>query len=170
MTTPTALLRWIIVILSALVVQFAVVSQIRIFGVVPNILVVLALCAGLTGGPQRGAVVGWWCGFLFELPRFAHPVGLESLAYCLVAFAAAAAQQVVLQSGRLMTVAVVSVGSLLGLLLYAVEGELFGQHTLTNPSLWRILGVGALVGAATARIGIRVAGWADGAESRSVAE
>ena len=87
-----------------------------------------------------------------------------------MAFAAGMAQLVVLQSGRVMSVAAVSVGSALGVLVYAVGGELFGQHTLTNPDLVRILLVQALIGAATARPGIRVAGWANGPGTRSLAE
>lgn len=169
MISLVAFVRWTLVLILALVLQIGLVTQIHIFGVVPDIMLVLAVCAGLTGGPQRGAVVGFWAGLLFDLPR-PHALGLSALAYCLVAFAAGAAQVVVLQSGRLISMAIVAVGCALGVLLFAVEGQFFGEDTLGNDQLVTIVLVAALVGAATSRLGLRVAGWADGPESRSVAE
>ncbi|MFN8050632.1 MAG: rod shape-determining protein MreD [Acidimicrobiales bacterium] len=162
--------RWSLVILVAFVLQIALVTQIKVFGVTPDIMVVLAVCAGLSGGAQRGAVVGFWLGLAFDLPRTEHPLGISALAYCLVAFVAGIAQVVVLQSGRIMSMAIVAVASLLGVLLFAVEGQFFGGDTLANPHLATILGVSALVGALLSRIGLRVAGWADGPETRSAAE
>ena len=161
--------RWSLVLGVAFVLQIGLVTQIHIFGVVPDIMLVLAVCSGLTGGPQRGAIVGFWAGVLFDLPR-PVPLGLSALAYCLIAFLAGVVQVVVLQSGRLMSMAIVAVACALGSLLFAVGGELFGAGTLGAPRLWPIVGVSALVGAATSRIGLRVAGWADGPETRSVAE
>lgn len=170
MTTFPVVARWAFVIVVALILQVGLVSQLRIFGVIPDIMVVLAVCAGLTGGGPRGSVVGFWLGLAFDIPRTEHPLGLSALAYCLVAFIAGVAQVVVLQSGRLISMAIVAAGSMVGVLMFATESELFGGNGLTNPDLWRIVLVTGLVGAATSRIGLRVAGWADGPETRSAAE
>ena len=107
---------------------------------------------------------------MFDLPRTEHPLGLSALAYCLVAFLAGMAQVVVLQSGRTISMALVAGGSVVGVLLFAVESQFFGGDALTNPHLLTILGVTALVGALLSRIGLRVAGFADGPETRSAAE
>jgi rod shape-determining protein MreD len=163
------LLRWIVVLAVGIILQVGLMPYLQIYGVVPDVMVVIAVCAGLSGGPQRGAVIGFWAGFLYDLPRD-HPLGLTALAYCLVAFAAGAAQTVVLQSGRLISMAIVGVASALAALVFATEAELFGQHTLTNPRLVPIIMMIGLFGTLTSRIGLRVTGWADGPESRSVAE
>ena len=163
------LARWSLVLAVAVIVQIGLVTQMSLLGVVPDIMVVLAICAGLTGGPQRGAVIGFWSGLLFDLPR-PVPLGLSALAYCLVAFAAGTVQVVVLQSGRVISVIIVAVASALGIVAFAVAGEFFGEATLENPKLGAIVATAALVGGATSRIGLRVAGWADGPETRSVAE
>lgn len=170
MTELTVAARWTLVILVAFVLQIGLVSQIRIFGIIPDMMVVLAVCAGLSGGGQRGAVVGFWIGLLFDLPRTEHPLGLSALAYCLVAFLVGMAQVVVLQSGRLISMAIVAGGAVVGVLLFAVESQFFGGDSLANPHLPVILAVAAIVGAALSRIGLRVAGWADGPETRSAAE
>ena len=162
--------RWAVVIAAVFVLQIGLVSQIRIFGIIPDMMVVLAVCAGLTGGGQRGAVVGFWIGLLFDLPRTEHPLGLSALAYCLVAFIVGVAQVVVLQSGRVISMAIVAAGSVIGVLLFAIESQIFGGHSLTDPHLATKLLVAALVGAALSRLGLRVAGWADGPETRSAAE
>ena len=122
--------RWSFVIVVAFVLQIALVTQVNVFGVMPDIMVVLAVCAGLSGGAQRGAVVGFWLGLAFDMPRTEHPLGLSALAYCLVAFVAGTAQVVVLQSGRLMSMAIVAAASFVGVLLFAVEGQFFGGDTI----------------------------------------
>lgn len=170
MTPAHVAVRWAFVIVAAFVLQIAFWTQVRILGVVPDTMVVLAVCAGLTGGNQRGAVVGFWLGLAFDLPRTEHPLGTSALAYCLVAYLVGTAQVVVLQSGRLMSMVIVAAGSTLGVLLFAVEAQFFGAATLSNPDLPSILLVTAITGAALSRIGLRVAGWADGPETRSAAE
>jgi rod shape-determining protein MreD len=152
------LLRWIVVLAVGIILQVGLMPYLQIYGVVPDVMVVIAVCAGLSGGPQRGAVIGFWAGFLYDLPRD-HPLGLTALAYCLVAFAAGAAQTVVLQSGRLISMAIVGVASALAALVFATE-----------PRLVPIIMMIGLFGTLTSRIGLRVTGWADGPESRSVAE
>jgi len=162
--------RWAFVIVVVFILQIGLVSQIHVLGIIPDVMVVLAVCAGLSGGGQRGAVVGFWIGLLFDLPRTEHPLGLSALAYCLVAFVVGVAQVVVLRSGRAISMAIVAAGSVVGVLLFAVESQFFGGNALTNPDLVRILLVAAVVGALLSRIGLRVAGWADGPETRSAAE
>ncbi|MEZ5320716.1 MAG: rod shape-determining protein MreD [Microthrixaceae bacterium] len=162
--------RWALVVAAAFVVQIGLVTQIRVFGVVPDTLVVLSVCAGLSGGPQRGAVVGFWLGILFDLPRPMHPLGISALAYLVVAALAGVAQAVVLQSGRLMSIVIVAACSVFGVLVFAVESAMFGGHAFANPQFGTILLTTALVGAVLARPGLRLAGWADGPDVRSVAK
>jgi rod shape-determining protein MreD len=168
--TPSAIAaRWAVVLASVLVMQIGVASQVRPLGIVPDLMVVISVCAGLAGGSQRGAVVGFWAGFLYDLPRD-HPLGLSALAYCLVAFAAGMLQEVVLQTGRAVSTVLVAVGSAAAVLLFAALGEMFGAHTIERTNLVLLLVVVALVAALMSRIGLRLASWADGPESRSMAE
>lgn len=162
--------RWFVVIAAAFVLQVGLMPHLRPFGVVPDLLVVLAVCAGLSGGPQRGAAVGFWLGVVFDAVRPHHAMGVSALAYSLTAFAAGMAQVAMLQSARLISMLIVGVGSVVGVLLYATGAQMFGQDTLSSPDLVKILLVTALTGVALSRPGLRVAGWADGPETRSVAE
>jgi rod shape-determining protein MreD len=161
--------RWTLVLVTTLVLQAGLMSQITIGGVVPDLMVTIAVCAGLTGGAQRGAIVGFWAGLLLDLAR-PGPVGISALSMCLVAFAAGTVQVMVVQSGKLISMMLVAAASGLGVLVFAVGGEVFGGDTLTHPHLFTIVVVVALISGLLSRLGLRLAGWAEGPEHRSVAE
>lgn len=161
--------RWTLVIVTSLVLQTAVMPSLAIAGVVPNVMVMLAACAGLSGGAQRGAVVGFWIGLAFDAPR-PVPLGVSALAFTFVAFGAGTFQVAVLQAGRIISMVLVALSSAIGVLAYAVVGEVLGQDSLTHPRLGAIVVIEALVAAALSRVGLKVAGWADGPEVRAVAE
>lgn len=170
MTPVDVAIRWMVVIASGFVLQVGLMPHLQPLGVVPDILVVLAVCAGLSGGAQRGAVVAFWIGAVFDAVRPQHAMGLSALAYCLVAFGVGMAQVAMLRSARVISMLIVGVGSVAGVLLFAIFSQTFGQDALTNPDLVRILVVTFVAGLLLSRLGLLVAGWADGPEHRSVAE
>ena len=51
----------------ALLVQTTFGDDLRVTGVAPDLMVLLAICAGLTGGAESGAWVGFWAGLLADL-------------------------------------------------------------------------------------------------------
>jgi len=163
------ILRWTLVVATTLVIQVAVMPSFTVFGVVPNLMVMLAACAGLSGGAQRGAVVGFWIGLAFDAPR-PVPLGVSALAFTFVAFGAGTFQVAVLQAGRAISMVLVGLSSAVGVLVYALVGEVFNQDSLAHPRLGAIVVVEAIVAAALSRVGLKVAGWADGPEVRAVAE
>lgn len=69
--------------LSALVaggvlIQLAVITQFRIFGVVPDVIPVLVVSIGLLGGATMGATTGFIAGFLIDLILI-QTMGVSSL-------------------------------------------------------------------------------------------
>ena len=67
----------------------------------------------------------------------------------------------VLQMRRLLAMVVIAAGSAAGTLLYAVGGELFGEHTLSTPRLWTIVTVVALINGLLAPLALRPCRWAE---------
>ena len=68
--TPEAtstLLRTSVVVLGAVIVQLAVLTQFRFFGVVPDIIPVLVVMFGLLAGSTMGAATGFAAGMLVDL-------------------------------------------------------------------------------------------------------
>lgn len=160
--------RWALLVVTTLVLQVAVAAQFPVFGVVVDLMAVLAVCAGMVAGPQRGAVVAFWTGLLYDFSRDGR-LGLSALAFTLAAFAVGSLVVSVLSVRRLLATVIVVVGIAMAELLYAVGGELFGEHTLTHPRLWAIVGVTSLVGGLLSPLVLRACRWADGPAERSSA-
>ncbi len=160
--------RWVLVMFTMLCVQVGFLNQFTIIGVTADILLPMAICAGLVGGAQRGAIVGFWFGLIFDLLR-QGPVGVSALTYCVVAFVAGLVQVALLQSSRAMSMVIVGVSSGVGVLFFAVSGTVFGNATLSNPDLWRIVVVVGVTSGLISRVCLKLADWAEGPEARSVA-
>ncbi len=153
--------RWSVLLITALVLQVGVAPQFPIFGVVADFLLLVAVCAGVVGGPDRGAIVGFWAGLLLDLARGTGALGLSALAFTLAAAMVGALMIQVLQPRRWMSMAVVTVASATGTLLFAVGGQMFGEHDLTKPKLWTIVGVVAVVNGLLSPLVLRACRWAE---------
>src|SRR5690606_10408453 len=75
--------RWMgggLVVLVLIALQMGAFGRLRLLGVYPEVLVVVACCVGLHRGPVAGAVFGFILGFLMDVPG-GHLVGLSGLGY-----------------------------------------------------------------------------------------
>ena len=88
----TTTIRTGIVLLLALCLQVAVMPWLTIAGAQIDVLLLVGLAAGLTGGPERGARVGFVAGILWDLV-VSGPLGLSALAYCLAGYFVGSAQR-----------------------------------------------------------------------------
>lgn len=68
-------LRYVIVIATAAFLQYTVITQFRIAGVSADLLLVIAIAAGMIGGAERGAIVGFASGLCLDL-MVTTPFGL----------------------------------------------------------------------------------------------
>lgn len=84
--------RTALVVLVALCFQVAVMPWLTIAGVQLDLLLLVAIAAGLTGGPERGARVGFVAGITWDLV-IDGPFGLSALAYCLAGYFVGSAQR-----------------------------------------------------------------------------
>lgn len=167
MTDSGVVLRWTLVVTSAFVLQVGVVTDLGLFGVHPELMLLLAICAGIVGGPVRGAGVGFAAGLLGDL-MLQGPLGVSALAFALVGFAAGAAGEAVLRSSRAITIAMTAIASAAGLLVFAALSQLLGQRSLADPRLWLIVGIVSVVNAVLCVPAVAVCRWAEGTELRTV--
>jgi rod shape-determining protein MreD len=159
-TDVRQLLRWVLVLSVTLVLQVGLFNDIRFWGVHPDLMLLLAVCAGLTGGPGQGAGVGFACGLLLDLflpGRF----GVTALAYALTGYGAGVAGDTVVRPARWISVGLVVLSSAAGTLLYAAIGQLLGQRSLSDPRLGTIVGIVSVVTGVLALPALAVCRWAD---------
>jgi rod shape-determining protein MreD len=153
------------VLLLAIVLHTAVLPHFRIFGVASDILLLLAIAAGLTGGPDRGAVAGFTTGLFADL--FLHtPFGLSALAYCLAGWGVGRFQSRILHATWWIPALTSAVGAAGGTLLYVVLGAVVGQEQLLSWHLPTIVAVVAGTSALLSPFTVRLARWAMVIEER----
>jgi rod shape-determining protein MreD len=88
----TAPVRTGLVLLIALCLQVAVMPWLTIAGAQIDLLLLVGIAAGLVGGPERGARVGFVAGLLMDL-TISGPFCLSALAYCLASYFVGSAQR-----------------------------------------------------------------------------
>jgi rod shape-determining protein MreD len=155
----TAATRLPPVLLIAVVVHTAVVPQLRLFGVAPDVLLLAGIAAAITAGADRGAAVAFAAGLLADC-FLQTPFGLSALAYSLAAYAVGTFQSTILHADRWIPVLTTFMGSALGVLVFAGAGAVLGHEQFISVRLATITLVVAAVNAALALPAVRIMRWA----------
>ena len=82
--------RWVparaaLVVAVAVLLQISLVNDLRVAGAMGDLVLVVVVAAGITGGADRGATYGFAAGLLFDL-LVDTPFGLTALTYALVGY------------------------------------------------------------------------------------
>ncbi|MHB1137514.1 MAG: rod shape-determining protein MreD [Microthrixaceae bacterium] len=165
-TESSVLIRWGVLLSGVFVVQLGFVNDLGIFGVHPDLLLLVAVCAGLVGGSSRGAAVGFVAGLLGDL-MMPGSLGVTALCFTLVGFGVGAAEDSVIRSTRAISMAISAAASALGVLLYAGVSQLLGAHTMSDPQLWRVVGIVAALNGVLCLLALPLCRWAEGLGLRS---
>ena len=157
-----------LVLLTALVVQAAVVARLDLFGAHGDLLILVPVAAALTVGPERGAVAGFAAGLAVDLLT-TTPFGLTALTYCLVGYGVGAFQAGVLTATWWLPVLAAIAGAAVGVSFYAVAATVVGEEGLLNGDLVRIIAAVTVVAAALVLPALRLARWVERDDTFGVA-
>ena len=163
-----AVVRVAVILLTAAVLERGVFSQLRIHGVAADVLLLVAISAGMIGGSDDGAVVGFFAGLTLDL-LVQTPLGLSALAYCVTGYVVGLAQGAVVRSTRWQPPALAFAASVLGVVLYVVASLVVGRSGLFNRHLLTIIVVVASVNAVLIGPTNRAMRWALGDSSSRAA-
>lgn len=144
MNTVKAVVQPIVLVVFVVVVQVVVVSQVTIFGARGDIVLLLAIAAGISAGPERGAEIGFAAGLTYDL-LLSTPLGLSALVYCIVGFVMGAIHSSVLRAAGWIPVLNAVLASAAGVVLYALVGRVLGLATFSGPALPVIVAVVSLL-------------------------
>jgi rod shape-determining protein MreD len=148
-----------VVVITALVVHTSVLSHLRVAGVAPDVMLLVAVAGGIVGGPTRGAVVGFAAGLAIDL-FLQGPLGLSALVFCLVGYAVGNVSNAVLRAAwwiPLLTTLLASAG---GELLYALAATMVGGGHLITLRLPVVMGLVAVTNCVLAVVVVRLVEWA----------
>lgn len=127
-----ARLRIALLVIVAVLIQTALGSDLRILHVAPDIMIVITICAGLTGGTLAGAWVGFCAGLLADMFLASTPVGLSALTYCLIGAGIGVLRATVLEENRMLFPVACLMGTAVGVLLFVGLGDVLGQTQLVG--------------------------------------
>jgi rod shape-determining protein MreD len=130
--TPTAKARIRIglLLVVTVLVETTLGSDLRVAQVAPDLVVLVVICAGLTGGTEAGAWVGFWAGLLYDMFLTTTPVGLSALTYCLIGASIGSLRSSLLQERRALLPLAALFGTAAAVLFFVGAGELLGQSEL----------------------------------------
>jgi len=138
------LIKALFVITLVLILQLELFSNIRFFGVMPELMLGLAIASGWHGGPSNGALTGFVCGFTIDL-YLATPLGLSALSYALIGYLLGIVAEIVAEDIERIVRLIISIAAIaLGLTFFVFFGELIAEPNLYNKNFGKILVVGAL--------------------------
>ncbi|HEX2272836.1 MAG TPA: rod shape-determining protein MreD [Acidimicrobiales bacterium] len=157
--TAEARFRAPLVVVTALVLHLAVLSRLRLFGVMPDLMLLLAVTAGLTGGPSAGSAMGFAAGMVVDL-FLDTPLGLSALVFTLVGFAMGTVGTGILRAAWWIPVVAAFVASAAGEVFFALAGYVVGQTEMVTARLALIAPVVGLLNAVLAPLVVRMTGWA----------
>lgn len=146
------------VLLAAVVVHTAVSPNLRLFGVALDVLLVLAIAAGVAGGAERGAAVGFTCGLLADC-FLQTPFGLSALTYALVGYGVGVFQTGVLHSSWWIPAVTAAVASAIAVVVFVGLGVVVGQDQLLSTRLIEVAGVLAVLHALFTPPVVRLVRW-----------
>ena len=78
-------IRLVLVVITLVVLQTTVVTHLRVFDAVPNLLLVAAVAMAYDSGPLSGALFGFAGGLCVDL-FLTTPLGLSALSYASVSY------------------------------------------------------------------------------------
>lgn len=117
--------------LGAVLLQTTLFERATLFGVAPDLILIVVICMALLEGPTVGAVSGFGAGLLRDL-HLETPKGITALTYLVVGYVVGSVRPYVQSTSVLLPISAVFVGSLSGSALYEVVSLLLGgrPHSL----------------------------------------
>jgi rod shape-determining protein MreD len=117
--------RVLLLVVVIVILQVTVFPHLRLFGVVPDLGLLVAIAVGYQEGPEAGALVGFVAGLGYDL-FLETPLGLSALAYALVGYGVGIIESSLLRSPRWLPSLLGFLGGLIGGLLIIAIGVLVG--------------------------------------------
>lgn len=133
-----------VLLVLAVIVQVVVFRYLAIEGVVPNLVLLVVVVAGLARGPAFGAVVGLVGGLMLDVAPPADTVaGRWALALVLVGHLAGLVRRDA-RSQPLVALLTVAACSFIGTSVFAISGIVLGDHALPADQMLQVVAVSVL--------------------------
>lgn len=155
-------LRLALVVVLGLLLQHVVLSGARVYGAEPDVMVLLVVAAGLAGGPERGAIVGFVVGIATDL-FLVTPFGLSALAGTVTGFATGAIAASIPEGALWVAPVASGAASAFAVALYGGLDAIIGGNEVQPVHLVAAVLVVGVCNVALGPLAVRVMTWVLGA-------
>jgi rod shape-determining protein MreD len=128
---------------TVLALQRTILTEMRPFGVVLQIVLALVAGAGAGAGPERGAIAGFILGMMFDLAA-GTPLGLTAMIYALAGFVAGYVVTLTPTPPWWLASVFAGIGAAVGELAIPIGKTLIGQDGWVTTRLFTIVPVVAV--------------------------
>jgi rod shape-determining protein MreD len=149
-----------LVIAVGVVLQTTVFSApLRVFGVTPDVGLLLTVAVAYYSGPERGAVFGFVAGLVTDL-FLNTPFGVSALSSALVGYGVGVVQSGLIRAPRWVAPVMGILGGLAGGTLFVGIGALAGREELLALRSMRVVLIACVYDAVLAFVAFPIARWA----------
>ncbi|MFN8037202.1 MAG: rod shape-determining protein MreD [Acidimicrobiia bacterium] len=131
-------IRLLLLIVTTVLLQTSVFSNLRIAGVSPDVVLLAVLGIAYRAGPETGATFGFVAGLTLDL-FLRTPFGLSALAFSLTGYLLGVVQASILRTSKWTVPLVGFVGGLVGNLLFRGINALLGGEAFLNAHSLRVV-------------------------------
>ncbi|CAN5342750.1 hypothetical protein BH20ACT24_BH20ACT24_10620 [soil metagenome] len=140
------ILSWTVVVLTALVLQSTVFSQIELGGAKPELVFLATVVLALMEGPSSGALAGFVGGMAQDF-LLNQPKGITALTLTLLGYGVGMLRQYIVTPSPLLPVVLVGAATLAGVLFQGIVMFLLNQLDVSGLYLLRVALLTALYNA-----------------------
>lgn len=149
-----------LLILAVVVLQTTVFSAgLRVFGVMPDLGLVLTVAVAFSVGPERGAVLGFVTGLAVDL-FLSTPLGVSALSFALVGYGAGIVKGGLLRPSRWTAPTMGALAGLAGGVLFVGISAVAGREELLSLTSGRVIVIASVYDALLAFTVFPIARWA----------
>jgi rod shape-determining protein MreD len=154
-------------VLVVLLLQVTIATDLHVFGVQPELLLLVSAAAGVIAGPDKGAIFGFAAGLAYDV-FLQTPLGLTALVYSAVAYGTGSLQLQLASQTRRARMMSVALASAAGVLLWVAVGRVVDEAQVPLLTVVRVALIAGLMNGALGLVGTRALGWvyAPGAPTR----
>ncbi|MEI8391022.1 MAG: rod shape-determining protein MreD [Actinomycetes bacterium] len=150
--------RLFLVGLLLLAVQTTLLTEMKFFGVIAQLLLALSITAGLSGGSESGALAGFVLGLMFDLV-LTSPLGLSALVYAFAGWGAGYFHSRTLANPKWLDCVVTGVLSGVATFTLAVVANVIGIEGWLSGRLVKVIIVVGCVNALSAFFLVPISRW-----------
>jgi len=133
---------------------------VRVAGVVPDVMLLLAVCGGIVGGPERGAITGFGAGIAIDLFLQGTPLGLSALVFSVVGYGVGVVTGGIVRAAWWIPILTAAAVCAAGEVLFALSATVVGQSQLVRVHLIVVAALVGLFDGILAPVALRLAAWA----------